>query len=458
MKVRSFLSALLSITISFAGYSQTVYHLEYNFKNANDSNQYDAIFIRYNNGSGIVKIKYLPPGSTDSQLVEMKIKEQYFSTKHGTIDTTRLLYKATDADFLNKNPQTSFTSPVFWATKDPENNFFEPSAVSATDTDTTKYRAQYFKAEYIKNENLPRKFVSRFFGEQEDFYQALFKPRSRGGNEILKKINIYLLVVANTNDTVIGVSCYKDMKRVVSTFQDIAEFLQYNIYPNINIYPTTIYGRLYNKKYIDSTIKALKPSEDDIVIFYYTGHGFRKANDNRTYPYLDFRAKPGDNYNVQSMNLEDIYQAIRKKGAKFNLVLSDCCNNFPGSTNSKGTPIPESRGNGIEWNVDNCVALFQNTKRMSVIATAADVSQLATSNNNFGGFFSYFFKTSMEDHLALNKPVTWSDILKEAKTQTIEKANNTICIEPAPGKDYGPENLCKQSPHYDIKYETTIRN
>ena len=187
------------------------------------------------------------------------------------------------------------------------------------------------------------------------------------------------------------------------------------------------------------------------MIFYYSGHGFRKvdrpkpAKPYSRYPFLDFRAKPDDDYNVYTLNLEDIFETIRKKGARFNLVLSDCCNYLPVSTNSVGTPVPKPRGSGLEWVEDNCRELFLNPRRQSVLATAADIGQLASSNNDFGGFFSYFFETSMETHFStLKSKVTWEQVLKEAVNQTSIKAKYTYC-----GKPYIPENICKQSPFYN---------
>ena len=145
------------------------------------------------------------------------------------------------------------------------------------------------------------------------------------------------------------------------------------------------------------------------------------------------------------MNVQDIFETIKKKGARLNLVLSDCCNYLPQSTNSTGDPISKSRGSGLEWVEDNCKTLFLNPDRQSVLATAADVGQFASSNNDFGGFFSYFFKTSMETHFStLKTNVTWDQVLQEAAKQTDIKAHYTYCSKP-----YIPANICKQNPFYN---------
>ena len=67
--------------------------------------------------------------------------------------------------------------------------------------------------------------------------------------------------------------------------------------------------------------------QNDIVMFYYSGHGFRYPNDASDYPRMWL--KTGSDENVETNNLrieEDVYDHIIKMGAGVNIVLSDCCN------------------------------------------------------------------------------------------------------------------------------------
>ena len=435
MNIKFLCSFLLFFAISCSVYSQTIYHFEYNFPAPNDS-KYSAFFVRYDNGSGFVRLLQQAPGN--ETLVEMQVQEQYVSDKEANIDTNRIFYQATNAQLIRGNSVTGITAPVFWFNKNPSSGLFEPAAVTTSAESSESGQGSLSKATLIKAGDLKQPFVKQYFKEEEDFYTNLFELKPRGSSDIDRTIKLYLLVVANTNDSSIGVSCYKDMNRMVETFQDLTDYL------GIGFYPITIYGKSYNKKAIQDSIKKLQPSSKDIVVFYYTGHGFRKAGDKRRFPYLDFREKPRDDYKVYSMNVEDIFLTISKKPSRFNLVLSDCCNNDPSSTNVQGTPVATGRGAGLDWNEDNVKALFLNPNKMSILATAADIGQLASSNNNFGGFFSYFFKSSMENHFSVfKKNVTWEQVMEDAQKQTIYKADHTYCSKP-----YIPANICKQYPFY----------
>ena len=83
---------------------------------------------------------------------------------------------------------------------------------------------------------------------------------------------------------------------------------------------------------------------------------------------------------------------------------------------------------------------------MSVLATAASSGQLASSNNDFGGFFSFYFKMAMENYSSkLRNNPTWDLILQDTQKQTIFKAKHTYYDKP-----YIPENVCQQNPDYRI--------
>ncbi len=248
------------------------------------------------------------------------------------------------------------------------------------------------------------------------------------------------------------------MKRVVETFSGLTNFL------GIKIFSKTISGNEYSKKNIQTAINNIKPSANDIVIFYYSGHGFRLPENSRRFPNLKLKNFRNDRRNFRdsilwinkdrqdnitySLNIEDIFNSIKAKKARFNLVLSDCCNNDIFSTNSTGSKPLKTKGSGVEWNEDNIRVLFLNKNPMSILATAAQSGQKASSNNDFGGFFSYFFKTSMENYCSkLKKDGTWDLILQDTQKQTSFKARHTYCDKP-----YIPENICQQYPDYKIVF------
>ncbi len=441
MKKKFILANFLLFFIFSISYSQTIYHFQYQFPASVDTGIYNAFFVRNDNGSGFIRIKYNPVGTEEMRMVELNMQEEYVINTEGVIDTGKIIYKTSTPYFKVGIRDSAFIPPVFWFSRKAGNNYYEPAEVSLSENKSEKNMGIFLVSEYIQKPDLKKSFVLQFFNQDESLFQNLFEISSRGVTGRDRNVKIFLLIVANTKDSAIGSTCRFDMERAEQTYQDLADFLE------IPIIKTSIYGDNYNKKNIENAIRNLNPGKEDIVIFYYSGHGFRKKTDNRRFPYLDFRANPREDYKIYSMNVEDIYDEIVKKNARFNLVISDCCNNDPASTNAIGNPIPNGRRAGFDWSEDNCMGLFMNPVRQSVLATSADIGQLASGNNNFGGFFSHYFKTSMEDHFGIFKTnVSWYQVLQDAKSQTIFKAEHTICSQPS-----NPSNRCKQYPFYRIK-------
>jgi hypothetical protein len=458
MNAKNFLIALLVFLISFTACCQSVYYFQYNFHQPYDSINYHAFFVRYDDGSGLLRVRYTIALSGEDVVVETDLEEEPVSDNNGITDTTQTLFRPVNPRIIIGDSKIKFNLPFFLFTYNPASDFIEPLGVISSDEKEKGMMNSKtsFVAELIQNEGLNRNFVLQFFSEDEDFYMNLFNTKTRGLTPVEKKINLYLLIAADTLDKEIGSSCSKDMKRTVETFTSLASFL------GIKIFPKTISGAAYSKKNVQTAINNIKPSVNDIVIFYYSGHGFRLPENSRRFPNLKLKNFRNDRRSFRdsiswikkerqdnitySLNIEDIFNSIKAKKARFNLVLSDCCNNDIFSTNVTGTKPLKTKGSGVEWNEDNIRTLFLNKNPMSILATAAQNGQRASSNNDFGGFFSYFFKTSMENYCSkLKNNGTWDLILQDTQKQTIVKAKHTYCDKP-----YIPENICQQNPDYKI--------
>lgn len=435
MRKNIYLSLLIIFITGNAVNSQSVYLFKYSLLKGTQATSYTAFFVQHDDGTGIIRIKYASPVNGKDILLEMNVQEEYPILKEGEMEAGKLYYRSSDHKIITGNNAGSFESPLIWFKKNPGNEEFEPWGVSGRDvTDTTII--PFSSVSLLHNTSFKKELVLEYFTKQDTFYKNLFETRTRDLSPVEKNTKIILLVVANINEPEIGPSCLQDMNRAVETFTKIADFMK------IKLEYKTVSGKDYNKKNVEKEISNISPAANDIVVFYYTGHGFRKPKDNRRFPYLDLRSKQDNTYMTNSLNIEDIYNSIKKKGARLNLVISDCCNTEVTASNAIGTPVPRKKGLLMSYNLENCRALFLNPKPMSILATAADVGQKASSNNKFGGFFSFFFKASMENQLSFFKTkVSWSSLLEDAKKQTIKKAEHTYCDKP-----YIPENICEQYP------------
>ena len=273
---------LLTFFIISSVRSQTAYYFQYKFTGSPDTNAYHAFFVRYADGSGFMRVRFDPPGSTEPFVAEMQLWQMPVVLGPETLDSTKMRFDTTGASTqIYGSRKTVIPVPSFWFKRDHTSNSFEFSGITARDSRGANMEASILDSEVYTAQTLDKETVSRFFGESEHFY--LDGPDSRGLTPQEKKIRLHLLVVANTNDPTVGKAAVLDMRRVIQTFDTITRFMQ------IRMDTIVISGKNYNKANVEKAIKVLNPDPNDIVVFYYTGHGFLKSEDRRDFPYIDLR-------------------------------------------------------------------------------------------------------------------------------------------------------------------------
>ncbi len=443
MKAKFFIYSILILWLPVPVFSQTIYQLQYQLNPA-ENIKTRALFVLNDPGRGFVRIKFLSPADSSEVIVEMKTEEQFVTSNNGETDTTQLFYKSSNAKLIKGNYKRAFIPVDFWFKMNAQTKELEPVFAKSTDNNGKEIYANFLTATLIKTEELSKELVAEYFNESEPFYVNLFKTTTRGLTALEKKTKIYLLIVANTGDSTIGIPCRNSMNLIEETFSNIAE----NI--GIKIQVKKVFGEKYSKANVEKEISSLKPiiTTNDVLIFYYVGHGFRKTKDSRPFPYIDLRANPKEKVLAQAMNAADVFAKIKPLNARLNLLMTDCCNSYIDAPVPIVSADPRPRASGKILNIEKCRALFLDPKRMTLLLAAADIGQYASCNVELGAFFSFYFKGAMENALSDVKTTTpsWYQVIDEAKVQTINKARRTYCEKPNI-----PANICKQSPFYQVQ-------
>jgi hypothetical protein len=306
----------------------------------------------------------------------------------------------------------------------------------------------YDNARLIEQADLKKDFVLQYFNRRDSVYQRMFEGVARGSGLNTATMTMHIIIVANVNDDSIGASAAKDKDEMLKMLNNLAGTMK------VKTNEVVIAGDNYSKKNLLNALSKLQPQKQDMVIFYYSGHGFRKSKTAEAnlpmdgiFPHLDLRANKNQDYLKESIGIDSIYNVLVRKGARFNLVLGDCCNSVVEATNTVSKPPGAPRGPELEKSMRNLQTMFLQPTPVSIIATAANVQELASSNNNFGGFFSYFFRSTLNFYLSplrVDTP-TWEALLQEAQAETAKKARRTYCSRP-----FIPANICKQTPIFNV--------
>lgn len=418
MRIRATL--LLLFSIAFCSVVQAQFSLfEFIYRFETGKTEYKAFVLRNNDGTGFIRLRYMDTVENKPIVVIMDLEENFDKDRKGKVNKNILAITGKNQTDINGSRNIKYEPPVFLFRLNKKTDEFNPANVS---TDNYKVAAE-FKQRLLQKADMTEEFIVQYFRKDEGFYVNLFENDSRGNTNAGAGTQLFLIVVANTNDRSIGKTCVIDKENALTLFSDISDFL------DIKFIPKEISGNNYSKQNVDKALAGLNPASNDIVVFYYTGHGFGDMKDNYLFPHLDLRndysKKPGDPY---QLSMEDIYKTIKSKGARFNLVMSDCCNSEIGKPPNQSSKVNKTRGTSMDWNMNNCVSLFLSPKPYSILLTAASKGQESAGDTNTGGIFTFHLTESIQKYMSpVYKTPWWDEVMQSAQAATIKRAKATIC-------------------------------
>ena len=441
MKIKFFLILIFAFCICSSSKSQSIFYIQYKFTTIDDTTSYNVFLVRNEDGTGFYRVNFYDDETHQNILVNLDMDEMYFKDKDGNVDETKIYFKGSKPQIILGDKDYHYYPERFWFKVDTETELYEPWAVTSPDETGTAHGEFVEPPLLLEQTDLTEEFVSNFFLKDEEFYKNLFTTTQRSLTREQKMAQLHLIVVANTEDETIGSTCLLDKDRTVKTFKDLAEFL------GIGFQPKVIFGNSYNRQNVQNAVSAITPQKNDIVIFYYSGHGYKDENNAKQFPKIILTNKSFENVEANSINIEDVYNNIKNKGARLNLIFSDCCNNGPQDRASITCDVPRTRNSTIGWSLENCKSLFMNPKPMSILMTAAQKGEMSTGNLTFGGFFTNQFRTNLTTYFGpFHQFPTWKTILEESKKSTTDQAENSRCSTSGePTKTY------KQNPVYRIQ-------
>lgn len=222
---------------------------------------------------------------------------------------------------------------------------------------------------------------------------------------------MHTLIFVNESEPKREIDRTQDSKNMQRFFTEIARNLSYVN----NMHNHT--GAEFTTSYIDREIDNLNVGNNDVVVFYYSGHGANLRNDK--WPTLDLLDKPY----WSSRILAKLNAKCEK--AKLVLFITDCCNSYINSGIS-----PTSSFNPID---DNNVAKlftgFQGKKK--VIVTAAKPGTSSISDLRYGAWFGISLRQAIKENTSndVSNP-TWEKVMQDARRLTLNYTRGAYQHEP----------------------------
>jgi hypothetical protein len=183
-----------------------------------------------------------------------------------------------------------------------------------------------------------------------------------------------------------------------------------------------------DKETLLGTLKGLKCQPNDVVIFYYSGHGGRAKEDASVFPQLVF-----DNTDTQAYPLYKIDEAIESKRPRFRLIIADCCNSDDPGMSVKSV-LTKGKSIVSKANINVYKELFLNTKGSVVIASskAGQTSGICEVDGMLRGTFTVCLENELEKLLSGNGQAKWKSLLENTQTATMNYTANSVVHRQTP--------------------------
>ena len=272
---------------------------------------------------------------------------------------------------------------------------------------------------------------------------------------------MFLIAVIDSDDDTIGRRCEQDLDEITFTFEELADWLDMELQE-----PKVIKGGDFSKaavnEALDGWLADQSPSKADVVVFYYSGHGFRYPDDASEYPRMWLKTKEDKQTETTNLRIEeDIFERIIQMGGGINLVLSDCCNTSVAGVNAQieeqAPPAPPKRTthkrkrsqqtDPDDAEAENAEKLFKPNRSLNILATAAGPGEFAAGKPSSGGFFTTYLVQAINDCVYDDKlEPTWESIIKFADKNAAYWAKSAPC----PNARHNAQGRCIQAAKYKI--------
>jgi len=243
----------------------------------------------------------------------------------------------------------------------------------------------------------------------------------------LAAADFHAIIVADVMDPSIGIAVQEDLKNLQNETKRIAEYTGLKLHEKI--------FKIDQPELLLSHLTKLKVKKNDLLMFFYTGHGYHSdAEGDTPWPCLNFKGWKG-------IALKDVISICRSKKARLTLIFSNCCN----ATLPDWVTLPtvlKAKGTNQSLNIKNYKQLFLKSKGLIVMTSSqkGEYSFLFNGDcslaKNGGIFTNAWLETLQKMSTSSTAEVNWTAFL----TNTYSGVQK-VMIDMQVAKDINPDGF-----------------
>lgn len=220
-------------------------------------------------------------------------------------------------------------------------------------------------------------------------------------SSIITAQTLHALIFVNEKEVGREVDRQQDLNNMYSFWKEIASTLGYTFNYSINS------DTKFTSTRANALIANLNVNNNDIVVFYYSGHGHN--DETNIWPSLAFKDKSYGEMNIM--------KAIKKVNsrAKLTLCIADCCN--------KQARYRSNISNSYASSPNAIKKLFTGFKgKKSIIMSASKQGQFSWSDLRYGAYFGISLRQAIYN--VSYESATWDKVLDNARNLTYKYSEN----------------------------------
>lgn len=236
-------------------------------------------------------------------------------------------------------------------------------------------------------------------------------------NDILKCQKLHAIVVSDTEDSQIDAACFKDKEVVGAELTTISQVL------GVSLKLTEIFGEEFKVQRIINSINNIRCSKNDVIFFYYSGHGARSRSGNSKWPQMSINLNDIDNRSSYYLPLSKVIKLIKQKSPGLMIVIADCCNNV------SDVVLPDVISKGQTTVKDNVklVEVYKNLfllPKGEVVVSSSMAGEYSIAYKDQASLFTSKYFRSIADALNGNILANWNSVLDNARSLTKKQADS----------------------------------
>lgn len=175
-------------------------------------------------------------------------------------------------------------------------------------------------------------------------------------------------------------------------------------YTGLHMKTQQLAAQAYTLENVLSSLERIEVESDDVIFFYYAGHGYHPVNLQSPWPAM---VSPKS---VAHLPLDTVIALIESKKPAFAIVLADCCNDYLPETDLLMALTQDFSIFSKNHVQRNYRRLFLEEKGL-LVAVGAELGDTSKCNDHLGGFFTHSFFSTLSYAVRNYREIDWESIL-----------------------------------------------